>query len=121
MAIGKPLAGTYGVIAEFATSEELLIAANAAREAGYTDMDAYSPFPVHGMHEAVGMHTTRLPLLVLAGGGAGGSGGFFMPGHADGISSPANFSRKPFKTWPARNPIPMDCPTLAPPRRRQCH
>jgi hypothetical protein len=53
MAIGKILTGTYGLIAEFNDAQELLDAANAAREAGYTESDAFSPFPIHGLHENV--------------------------------------------------------------------
>src|SRR5207302_11193952 len=88
MAIGKVIVGTYGVMAEFSGSEELVRAAQAAQEAGYTEMDAYSPFPVHGLHEAVGMHSTRLPLIVLSGGIIGGVGGVFMCLYANVIGFP---------------------------------
>ncbi|MCS7219622.1 MAG: DUF3341 domain-containing protein, partial [Thermus sp.] len=44
----------HGIIAEYETAEELLHAARRAREAGYTRMDAYTPFPVHGLAEAIG-------------------------------------------------------------------
>jgi hypothetical protein len=112
MGIGKVMTGTYGVIAEFTSPAELMAAAEAARDAGYTDMDAFSPFPIHGLHEAVGMKSTGMSALVLGGGIIGGISGFFMCWYANVISYPLNIGGKPLNSWPAWIPITFECTIL---------
>src|SRR5262249_3363894 len=60
--------GLYGLVAEFETPTELVQAARSAREAGYRKMDAYTPFPVEGLTEALGFRRTKMPMLILIGG-----------------------------------------------------
>ena len=56
----------YGIIAEFDTPTELVTAVRKSRAEGYRVMDAYSPFPIEELHDALGGTHTRLPLVVWA-------------------------------------------------------
>jgi hypothetical protein len=102
----------YGVMAEFAKPEELLHAARAAYRAGYRKMDAYSPYAVEGVAEAIGFHKTRVPLVVLLGGIAGGITAYGMQWYSAVISYPLNVGGRPLHSWPAFVPITFELTVL---------
>jgi hypothetical protein len=91
----------YGLVAEFDSPEAILAAAKAAHAEGYRVMDAYTPFPVHGLSDAVGFKRTKLPLIVLLGGITGAIGGFSMQYFANVIHYPLNIGGRPWNSWPA--------------------
>jgi hypothetical protein len=102
----------YGLMAEFGTPDDLLKAAQAAREEGYRKFDAYSPFGIEGLAEAVGFPKTRLPVLVFIGGLIGCSGGFFMQWWANVVGYPLNIGGKPYDSWPSFIPITFELTIL---------
>ena len=103
---------TWGMLAEFETPEDLLQAARRAREVGYRRMDAYTPFPIHGLSDAMGFRPTKLPLLVLAGGLVGGAAALGMMWYSATIHYPINVAGKPFASWPMFVPITFELTVL---------
>jgi hypothetical protein len=108
----KTSPAVYGVIAEFEDPTSLVSAAHQAHQAGYRRMDAYSPFPIEELHEAIGAHHTRLPLIVLIGGLCGCIGGFGLQYWASTIAYPINVAGKPLNSWPAFIPVTFECTIL---------
>ncbi len=92
---------TYGLMAEFRTADALLDAAKRAREAGYEEVEAYAPYPVEGIAEAVGFRRSRVPLFTLLGGLAGGAGGYFLQWYSAVIDYPINVAGRPLHSWPS--------------------
>src|SRR5258708_2113498 len=56
---------TYGIMAEFDSPTALVEAARLTHQAGYSKIDAYSPFPIEGLAEEIGFHHDEGPLVVL--------------------------------------------------------
>ncbi|MGZ5094065.1 MAG: DUF3341 domain-containing protein [Burkholderiales bacterium] len=97
----KPAREVYGILAEFRTADELLRAARAAKAAGYELVEAYTPFPVEGLAEAVGMRKNRVALGALLGGVAGGLGTYFLQWYSAVIDYPINVGGRPLHSWPS--------------------
>jgi hypothetical protein len=93
--------GLYGLLAEFKTGDALLEAARRAREDGYRHVEAYSPYAVEGIAEAVGFNYSRVPLITLVGGIVGGAGGYFLQWYSAVIDYPINVGGRPLHSWPS--------------------
>jgi hypothetical protein len=99
-------------MAEFDNADALLKAAQRTYDEGYRRMDAYSPFPIHGLAEAVGYRHRILPWLVLAGGILGGVAGFWLQYWVSVIELPVNIGGKPLNSWPSFIPVTFECTIL---------
>ena len=102
----------YGLLADFERPDHILDAAKRAHAAGYRMMDAFTPFPIHGLSDAVGFHKTRLPLIVLLGGILGGLAGFLMQYWMSAIDYPLNIGGRPLNSWPSFIVITFECTIL---------
>ena len=102
----------HGLMAEFDNPTDLVEAANRARLAGYTSMDAYTPFPIEELNDALGLKKNPLPLIVLLGGILGGSGGYLLQYWTQVITWPMNIGGRPFHSWPHFIPVTFECTVL---------
>ena len=102
----------YGLMAEFESPEAMLAAAKQTYAAGYRRMNAYSPFPIEGMAEAIGFHERKLPWIVLTGGVVGCLVGFGMQYYAAVIAYPINIGGRPLNSWPQWVPVTFEMTIL---------
>src|ERR1044071_4502126 len=107
--VRRPL---YGLMAEFADADALVGAARRSFDAGFRRMDAYTPFPVEGLSEAIGFHHTRVPLIVLIGGIIGCIGGFYLQYWVAVVDYPLNVGGRPLNSWPAFIPVTFEVTVL---------
>jgi len=102
----------YGIMAEFATATDLIAAAEKSRSAGYRRMDAYTPYPIEQVWEAIGHHRSKVPLLVLIGGIIGCVGGYALQYWVSAVEYPLDIGGRPYNSWPAFIPVTFECTIL---------
>lgn len=94
-----------GLMAQFDDPDSLLVACEKVRKAGYTKTDAYTPFPLHGVDEALGIRPTILPWIVLTLGIIGGTAGLVLQYYTNAFDYPFMISAKPTFSLPANIPV----------------
>jgi mono/diheme cytochrome c family protein len=103
---------SFGWMAEFSDEHALLEAARKVRDSGYTRTDAFTPFPVHGIDEALGIRPTILPFIVLCAGLTGLCTALLMQWWMNGVDYPYIISGKPLGISPAAIPVSFELTIL---------
>jgi ActD protein len=91
----------YGLMAEFDSPGTIIAAANKTYAAGYKKIDAYSPFPIEELSEAIGFHRNGVAPVVLTGGILGCLTGYIMQWWIATVSYPINVGGRPYHSWPS--------------------
>ncbi len=102
----------WALMAEYETAEALVLAAQAAYDKGYRHAEAYAPYAVEGLAEALGHRRSRIPAITFAGGLVGGLGGYFMQWYAAVVSYPEEIGARPLHSWPMFVPITFEMTVL---------
>lgn len=98
-------AALHGLMAEFDSAAALLAAVRRVREAGYRRIDAYSPFPIEELAEALEFHDSRVRVIILIGGIVGAVTGYLMQWWMAAVDYPINVGGRPYNSWQAFIPI----------------
>jgi Protein of unknown function (DUF3341) len=104
--------GNYGLMAEFDSPSAVVAAARRVYGAGYRRINAYSPFPIEELSEAIGFHHDKVALVTLIGGILGGLGGFALQYWTSAIDYPLNVGGRPLLSLPAFIPVTFECTIL---------
>src|SRR5207302_517568 len=105
-------AGRYGLMAEFDDAERLVDAVRRARAAGYRRVEAYSPFPLAELADALEFRPRGVPRAVLAGGIVGALSGYALEYWTMGVAYPINVGGRPYNSWPMFIPVTFEMAVL---------
>ena len=98
----------YGLMAEFDSTAQIMHAAERVRSEGFRWWDCHTPFPVHGLDDAMGVKMTRLPWIVLAMGLTGCGLGLLLQWWTNAYDYPYIISGKPLFSLPAFIPVTFE-------------
>ncbi len=99
------MAEQWGIVAEFANPARLVDAVHGVRDEGYTKIETWTPFPIHGMDEAMGLPLSRVPWIVLGGGITGFLTGVILQWWSGAIAYPIVIGGKPLFAWEFGVPV----------------
>lgn len=108
--LGSP--GTFGVMAEFKSPSAIMHAARAVRDKGFTRVEAFTPFPVHGLDIVLGHPGSKVPWIVLVGAVTGASGGLLLQWWTAAVDYPIRIAGKPLFSIPAFVPVTFELAVL---------
>lgn len=98
----------YGCMAFFETPEALVYAVRTLRKAGYEGIEAFTPFPLEELNEALGIGGNLIPLATFMGGAIGFVGMLVMQYIAAVLHYPIRVGGRPFASWPAFIPSALE-------------
>jgi len=101
------------VLAEFENPEKMIVAARELRTSGRSGLDAFSPYPVHGIESALGLPRSKVPLVALIAGVSGAGGGYILQWWCNAVDFPLNVANRPPHAWPTNIPVTFECGILA--------
>jgi hypothetical protein len=102
----------HGILAEFASPADLYHAAEKVRDAGYAKWDTHTPFPIHGMEDAMGIKRTKLPVLIFCGAMTGAGLAVLMQWWMSAVDYKLVTQGKPYFSWQAFVPITFEMGVL---------
>lgn len=105
MTDGRTLVGVIGL---YDDPNDLIHAATTVRDAGFTKWDCHTPYPVHGLDDAMGLKPSPLPYVCLGAGGVGAGLAMLMQWWMSAVDYPVRIGGKPYFSWPAFVPITFE-------------
>jgi len=102
----------YGLLAEFDTAADIMHAAEKVRDAGYRRWDVYTPFPIHGMDDAMGLKKSQVGWFTFCGGATGITLGYLMMWWMNAYDYAITVGGKPLFSPIFSFPVAYECTIL---------